>query len=118
MANPDRIVALAEIFADLGHDGIVAFDETEPEYGTLATLFNRYDSPDHVTLLGVLAASQDYQLNGDAQEFWRQLEEVVTTWAVPRQPGGVRLHALRLWGRKRIHHNRGERQPILRFGGR
>lgn len=70
--------ALAETFANLGYNGIAAFDETEPEYDTLVTLFDRYDSLDHVTLLGILAASQDYQLNGDAQSFWQQLEETAS----------------------------------------
>lgn len=80
MTDYDRVDVLADTFANLGHEGIAAFDETEPEYDTLATLFDRYDSPDHVTLLGILAASQDYQLNGDAQEFWRQLEETAADY--------------------------------------
>lgn len=80
MINHSRVDAVAETLANLGHDGIAAFDQTEPEYGTLEQFFEEYDSPDHVTLLGILAASQDYQLNGDAQRFWRELERTASDY--------------------------------------
>jgi len=72
--NRPRIDPLADAFAALGHDGIAAFDETEPEYETLAFLYDEFGSEAHVKLLGICAATQDYQLNGDAQAFWRELE--------------------------------------------
>jgi hypothetical protein len=36
-----------------------------------------FDSPDHVALLSILAATQDYQLAGDAQLFWQTLDETL-----------------------------------------
>jgi N-glycosylase/DNA lyase len=69
-----RVEAVADSLAEAGYDGIAAFDRTEPEYSTIEYLYDRYDSEGHVAVLVVLAATQDYQLNGDAQEFWRELE--------------------------------------------
>lgn len=72
--NPDRIDAVATVLAELGYDGLTAFDRTEPEYSTLESLYERFSSPAHVKLVGILAGSQDYFLNGTAQEFWQQLD--------------------------------------------
>ena len=72
--NQERSEAVASTLADIGYEGIVAFDRTEPEYSTLERLYDEYDSEAHVKLLGILAGSQDYQLNGDAQRFWNELE--------------------------------------------
>jgi len=69
-----RVDAVADALAAVGYDGIVAFDRTEPEYGTIEYLYERYNSETHVKLLMLLAASQDYQLNSDAQLFWSELE--------------------------------------------
>jgi N-glycosylase/DNA lyase len=72
--NTERVDAVAEALASIGHDGIAAFDRTEPEYSTLEMLYDRFGEESYVKLLGICAATQDYQLNGDAQEFWRELE--------------------------------------------
>ena len=72
--NTERVDAVAEALASIGHDGIAAFDRTEPEYSTLKMLYERFGNESYVKLLGICAATQDYQLNGDAQEFWRELE--------------------------------------------
>ncbi|MDS0223468.1 N-glycosylase/DNA lyase [Haloarcula sp. S1AR25-5A] len=78
--NEQRINAVADALAAIGYDGITAFDRTEPEYDTLTYLYDRYDSEAHVKLLGLLAASQDYQLNGDGQQFWQALEDTATNF--------------------------------------
>jgi N-glycosylase/DNA lyase len=72
--NTERVDAVAEALASIGHDGIAAFDRTEPEYSTLEMLYDRFGEESYVKLLGICAATQDYQLNGDAQRFWRELE--------------------------------------------
>jgi len=74
--NGRRVEAVATAVANLGYDGIVAFDQTEPEYDTLETLFETFDDPILVELLVVSATTEDYQLNGDAQLFWNELERV------------------------------------------
>lgn len=75
--NETRIGAVADAIADLGYKGIVAFDRTEPEYDTIETLIETVDDPILVELLVVTATTEDYQLNGDAQLFWNELERVV-----------------------------------------
>ncbi|WP_216640641.1 N-glycosylase/DNA lyase [Halorientalis sp. IM1011] len=75
--NETRIYSVAEAIVALGYDGIAAFDRAEPEYETLQTLYDRFDSAEHVKLLALCAATQDYQLNGDAQAFWRALDRTV-----------------------------------------
>ncbi|MCU4800254.1 N-glycosylase/DNA lyase [Halobacteria archaeon HArc-gm2] len=72
----DRVEAVADAIAGLGYDGIVAFDRTEPEYATIESLYDAYENEALVKLLVVCATTQDYQLNGDAQQFWRKLDEV------------------------------------------
>jgi N-glycosylase/DNA lyase len=73
--HQERISAVADSLATIGYDGITAFDRTEPEYATMEYLYEKYNSEAHVKILVILAASQDYQLNGDAQKFWKALEE-------------------------------------------
>ena len=75
--NERRVEAVATAVAKLGYDGIVAFDRTEPEYDTIEVLFETFDDPILVELLVVAATTEDYQLNGDAQLFWNELERVV-----------------------------------------
>lgn len=74
--NDHRIDAVADAIAALGYDGIVAFDRTEPEYATIETLYDTYNDPALVELLVICATTADYQLNGDAQRFWNELEAV------------------------------------------
>lgn len=75
--NTDRVEAVADALASVGYDGIAAFDRTEPEYGTLELLYNEFENESYVKLLAICAATQDYQLNGDAQRFWSELDDVV-----------------------------------------
>lgn len=74
--NQDRVDPVAQSIAALGSEGIAAFDRTEPEYETLTALYDAYDTDTYVKLLGICAATQDYQLNGDAQRYWNELEGV------------------------------------------
>jgi N-glycosylase/DNA lyase len=78
--DQDRVNAVADALATVGYDGIAAFDETEPEYGALELFYEEFGNEPYVKLLGICAATQDYQLNGDAQEFWRELERTATKY--------------------------------------
>lgn len=71
--NQTRISAVSDALASIGYDGIVAFDRTEPEYSTLERLYEQYESERYIKLIGILAGSQDYMLNGTAQQYWNQL---------------------------------------------
>jgi N-glycosylase/DNA lyase len=75
--STDRIERIAEAITGLGYSGIIKFDETEPEYEFLTSAVDEFDSDSHLALLSILAATQDYQLAGDAQKFWRTLEETL-----------------------------------------
>ena len=75
--STNRIEQVAEAVTEIGYSGIVKFDETEPEYEFLTSAADEFDSDSHLALLSILAATQDYQLAGDAQEFWRTLEETL-----------------------------------------
>lgn len=77
LCNPDRVNDVASAFSEIGIGGIEAFDEEEPEYDTLVTLTNRYESDGHLALLSVMAGLSDFQLAIDAQAYWNSLEEVV-----------------------------------------
>ena len=88
--NRDRIHAIANALAPIGYDGIVAFDETEPEYRTLELLYEEFGNEPYVKLLGICAATQDYQLNGDAQEFWRELERTALKYGALDSTQSVR----------------------------
>lgn len=74
--NPTRAQSISDAIAGIGYDGIVAFDEHEPEYGTLSTLYEEFHDETYIKLLTTCAATQDFQLNGDAQRFWRELTKV------------------------------------------
>lgn len=54
----------------------MAFDEHEPEYGTLNTFYGEFNDESLIKLLSICAATQDFQLNGDAQRFWQTLTDV------------------------------------------
>jgi len=75
--SQQRTRAVADALISLGYDGIVKFDASEPEYDYLTTATERFDEQACVALLSIPAGTQDYQLAGDAQQFWRALEEVV-----------------------------------------
>lgn len=74
--NTERAQSVSKAIAGIGYDGIVAFDEHEPEYGTLTTLYSEFNDESLIKLLSICAATQDFQLNGDAQRFWQTLTEV------------------------------------------
>jgi len=77
LMNGNRIESVADALAAIGYNGIAAFDKTEPEYETLELLYDEFGNEDYVKLLAICATTQDYQLNGDAQKFWRELDDVV-----------------------------------------
>lgn len=72
----ERVEAVSEAIADIGYEGIVAFDQFEPEYSTIEDLYQEFEYTDLVQLLVTCATTQDFQLNGDAQAFWQTLTEV------------------------------------------
>lgn len=72
----DRINVVAGSISALGYEGIVLFDKEEPEYQTFTTLSSELGNESHRCLLGICAGTVDYQLAGDAQLFWRELEQV------------------------------------------
>ncbi|MFC5972654.1 N-glycosylase/DNA lyase [Halomarina salina] len=72
----DRVAAVSEAIADIGYEGIVAFDQFEPEYTTIERLYEEFRNTDRVQLLAICATTQDFQLNGDAQAFWQTLTDV------------------------------------------
>ena len=74
--DPDRVNVVASAFSEIGIEGIDAFDEEEPEYDTLVTLTNRYESDSHLGLLSVMAGLSDFQLAIDAQAYWNSLEKI------------------------------------------
>lgn len=76
MMNQERIDALASEIANVGYDGITQFDRAEPEHRVFTTIVDTYGATDHVYLLAVCAGIVDYQLLGDAQRFWAELERV------------------------------------------
>lgn len=74
--NQDRVAAVADAIAELGYNGIVAFDRYEPEYDTIDRFQSTFDNQKFVDLLLICATTADYQLNGDAQRFWARFETV------------------------------------------
>ena len=78
--NQDRCQIIAEVVALLSYDGIVKFDEEEPEYKTFSTLSEEVGNEPHRALLGICAGTADYQLAGDAQLFWNELERVTLAY--------------------------------------
>jgi len=77
--NPDRVDQVSDAISSLGYDGIIAFDEEEPEYQTFTSLSNELGDEPHRSLLGICAGTADYQLAGDAQQFWKALEGIALT---------------------------------------
>jgi N-glycosylase/DNA lyase len=77
--NQDRIDEVASTISSLEYRGIVQFDEEEPEYKTFSTLRNELGDEPHRALLGICAGTADYQLAGDAQQFWEALEGIALT---------------------------------------
>lgn len=77
--NPDRVDQVSDAISSLGYDGIIAFDEEEPEYQTFTALSNELGNEPHRSLLGICAGTADYQLAGDAQHFWKALEGIALT---------------------------------------
>lgn len=71
-----RQKAVAGAIAALEYEGITQFDREEPGYEAFSTLYQEFDSEPHLALLGICAGTTDYQLAGDAQEFWEALEGV------------------------------------------
>lgn len=78
--DQNRVAAVADAIATLGYDGIVEFDSSEPEHDVIVSAVNEFDDDAHLGLLFTLAATEDYQLAGDAQEFWSALEERLDTY--------------------------------------
>ena len=74
--NQDRINTVASSISALGYEGIILFDEEEPEYQTFTTLSSELGNKPYRFLLGICAGTADYQLAGDAQLFWNELEQV------------------------------------------
>lgn len=74
--NTERARSVSLAIAGIGYERIVAFDEHEPEYGTLTTLYGEFNDESLIKLLSICAATQDFQLNGDAQRFWQTLTDV------------------------------------------
>lgn len=74
--NSERVEQVAEAISSLGYQGIVKFDEEEPEYKTFSTFSSELGDEPHRSLLGICAGTADYQLAGDAQLFWNELEQV------------------------------------------
>jgi hypothetical protein len=61
--NHSRVDAVAQAIASLGYEGIILFDEEEPEYQSFMTLSNELGTEPYC------AGTADYQLVGDAQQF-------------------------------------------------
>lgn len=74
--NAGRIQSVSQAISGIGYEGIIRFDEHEPEYGTLKTLYEEFKEKRFVKLLTICATTQDFQLNGDAQRFWQTLIDV------------------------------------------
>lgn len=77
--NQDRIDIVGDAISSLGYEGIISFDKEEPEYQTFRTLSNELGNKSHRSLLGICAGTADYQLAGDAQQFWKALEGISLT---------------------------------------
>jgi N-glycosylase/DNA lyase len=73
--NQAHVNQVSDKIASLGYQGIVKFDQEEPEYALFEKLSNTVGDEAHRALLGICAGTADYQLAGDAQQFWQKLEE-------------------------------------------
>lgn len=77
----NRIDVVAGAISSLEYRGIVKFDEEEPEYKAFSTLSREVGSESYRAMLGICAGTADYQLAGDAQRFWSELERVVLDYS-------------------------------------
>jgi N-glycosylase/DNA lyase len=73
--DQDQIVEVAGVIGSLEYQGIVKFDEQEPEYKALSIISRELGTDSHRALLGICAGAADYQLAGDTQLFWNELEQ-------------------------------------------
>ena len=73
--NQASVNQVSEAISTLGYQGIIKFDQEEPEYSLFEKLENTIGDEPHRALLGICAGTADYQLAGDAQQFWQQLEQ-------------------------------------------
>jgi len=85
----ERVEAVSEAIAGIGYEGIVAFDQFEPEYSTIERLYREFEDTDLVQLLVTCATTQDFQLNGDAQAFWQSLTDVSLEYGSLDSPDNV-----------------------------
>jgi hypothetical protein len=60
--DQDRAVALGQAIAGLGHDGIIAFNRSEPEYECFHTVVDEGHDRDTLFLLAICSGVLDYQL--------------------------------------------------------
>jgi len=105
----ERVEAVSEAIAGIGYEGIVAFDQYEPEYSTIERLYEEFEDTDLVQLMVTCATTQDFQLNGDAQRFWQTLTNVslehgsldsldsveAILWEFMEQPVNARLSGMK-----------------------
>ncbi|OUJ18425.1 8-oxoguanine DNA glycosylase [Methanonatronarchaeum thermophilum] len=75
--NPERIREVANCLAELKPEEIIKFDKNEPEYKTFKKILEKHPEK-YTALLGISTGLVDYQLNGNAQEFWQTLEKITT----------------------------------------
>ncbi|RZN60469.1 N-glycosylase/DNA lyase [Methanonatronarchaeum sp. AMET6-2] len=73
MANQKRIEELAHSIAELKPEEITKFDKKEPEYKAFTRILEN-NPIEYTSLLGITSGLVDYQLNGNAQTFWKKLE--------------------------------------------
>lgn len=104
-----RVEAVSKAIAAIGHEGIIAFDTFEPEYNTITRLYDEFEDVNLVQLLVTCATTQDFQLNGDAQAFWRTLTQTALThgslnllhdvrevlWEFMRKPVNARFNGMK-----------------------
>ncbi len=72
-----RVDSVAEALAMVGWEGFLRLDRLEPEYRVLSEVYERTGDVRPVLVLGMAAATIDYQLAGDAYRFWDTLLQVV-----------------------------------------
>jgi N-glycosylase/DNA lyase len=72
-----RINSVVDGISTIGYEGIIKFDKKEPEYNLFLELSDEYDKEPFLRLLGIIAATADYQLADRAQQFWKELKTAV-----------------------------------------
>ncbi len=96
MINSGRVEAVARAIASLGYDGIVRFDQHEPEYVAFSQMLERGESSETVHAIAVAAGIVDYALpKGGAHAFWRRLSELHS--ARVSEAGPIALSEEALW---------------------